>query len=122
MNNQEFDRKMNFIIEQHARFAADLNSRQAREAEFDERHRVWKIEIEDILTRLARVTKEGFNDFNAKINALIDVQIRMEDQQRKTEELVRLNSEQQRKTDEQLRRTDQLLRRYLGGERNGGNN
>ena len=91
MNNQEFERKINFIVEQHA--------------QFERRHQIWKVEIEDILTRLARVTNEGFKDVNAKINALVDSQIRFE--------------EQQKKTDEQLRRTDELLRRHLGGKRNG---
>ena len=105
MNNQEFERKMNFIVEQQAQFAADLELRRIREEEFDRRHQSWKVEIEDLLTRLARVTKEGFKDVNAKINALVDSQIRFE--------------EQQKKTDEQLRRTDELLRRHLGGKRNG---
>ena len=105
---------MNFIVEQHAQFAADLELRRMREEEFDRRHQIWKVEIEDILTRLARATKEGFKDINAKINALVDSHIRMEEQQKKTDELVRANAEQQRKTDEQLRR-------HLGGGRNGEN-
>ena len=108
MNNQEFERKINFIMDQHK--------------QFEQRHRVWKVEIEDILTRLARVTNEGLKDLNAKMNALIDAQMR-------TEEQVRLTAEQQRKTDEQLRltseqqrKTDELLRRYLRSKFNGGTN
>ena len=100
MNNQELERKMN---------------------QFERRHQIWKVEIEDLLTRLARVTKEGFTDVNAKINALVDSQIRLEEQQKKTDEQLRQNAEQQRKTDEHLRRTDELLRRHLGGRRNGEN-
>jgi hypothetical protein len=50
MNNKEFERKMNFIIEQ----------RRIREEEFDRRHQIWKVEIEDLLSQLERVTKEGF--------------------------------------------------------------
>lgn len=88
-------------------------------AENDRRHQVWKTEMEDVLARLAWVTKEGFNDTNIKINALVDAQIRMEDEQRKTDELIRRNAEAQLKTDEQLRKTDELLRRHLGGKRNG---
>ena len=128
MNNQEFERKMNFIVEQ--------------QAQFERRHQIWKIEIEDLLTRLARVTNEGFKDVNSKINALVDSHIRMEERQNKTDEQLRLtgeqlrltdeqlrltaeqlriNAEQQQKTDEQLRRTDELLRRHLGGRRNGEN-
>jgi hypothetical protein len=112
MTNQELERKMNFIVDQ--------------QAQFERRHQIWKVEIEDLLTRLARVTNEGFKDVNAKINALVDSHIRMEEQQKKTDEQLRrtdeqlrANAEQQRKTDEQLRRTDELLRRHLGGKRNG---
>lgn len=126
MTNQEFERKMNFIAAQHAQFAAELELRRMREEEFERRHQIWKVEIEDLLTRLARVTKEGFKDVNAKIDALVDSHIRMEEQQKKTDEQlrrtdeqVRANAEQQKKTDEQLRRTDELLRRHLGGKHNG---
>lgn len=115
MNSQEFERKMNFIMDQ--------------QAQFEQRHRVWKVEIEDILTRLARVTNEGFKDVNAKMNALIDAQIRTEEQvrltaeeQRKTDEQLRLTAEAQRKTEEGLRKTDELLRRYLRTKFNGGSN
>ena len=106
MNNQEFEQKMNFIVEQHARFPARLEERDVREVEFDRKHQIWKIEIEDILTRLARVTNVGFKELDVKINALIDAQIRTEDEQRKT--------------DEQLRKTEELFRRYFL-KRNGEN-
>src|SRR5215204_4194994 len=100
MNNQEFEDKMTFIMERHARFAAHLEMREVREAEFEQRHKVWKVEIEDLLTRLPRVTNEGFKDTNAKINALIDSQIRLEDEQRKTGEHIRETGEQLRQTGE----------------------
>ncbi len=118
MHNQEFERKMKFMMEQQAQVVAE-----------QERHRLWKVEIEDLLTRLARVTKEGFKDVNAKINALVDAQIRMEDEQRKTDEQLRLTSEAQRKTDEQLRltseaqrTTEKTLDRYLRSKFSGGTN
>ena len=104
MHNQEFERKMNSMMEQQAQVAAD-----------QERYRVWKVEIEDLLTRLAMVTKEGFKDVNAKINALVDAQIRMEEEQRKTDEQLRLTAEAQRKT-------EATLERYLRSKSNGGNN
>ena len=101
MNNQEFERKMNYIMEQHT--------------QFEQRHRVWKMEIEDILNQMARRVDEGSKDFDAKMSALIDAQIR-------TEEQMRLTAEAQRKTDEQLRKTDELFRRYLRTKFNEGSN
>ena len=133
MTNQEFEKQMNLMAQQQAQFAADLERRRARDEEFEQGHKVWKVEIEDVLGRLAKVTSEGFKDVNAKINALIDAQIRTEDaqrktdeqirlvseEQRKTDEQLRLNAEEQRKTDEHLRRTIDLFNRYLGDKPNG---
>ncbi len=101
MNNQEFERKMNHIMEQHT--------------QFEQRHRVWKIEIEDILNQMARRADEGSKDFDAKMNALIDAQIRTEEAHRKTEEQVRLTAEAQRTT-------EKTLDRYLRSKFSGGNN
>jgi N-methylhydantoinase B/oxoprolinase/acetone carboxylase alpha subunit len=131
---------MNVVVQQQALFAADLERRREREAEFEAKHDVWKAEIEDILTRLARVTNEGFKDVNAKIDALVDGQIRTDEvmrklgedhrktedvmrklaeDHRKTEDVVRKVGEKQLKTDDQLRKTEELLRRSLRGNRNG---
>lgn len=117
MTNQEFEKQMNLMAQQQVRFAADLERRRARDEEFELSHKAWKVEIEDVLGRLAKVTSEGFKDVNAKINALIDAQIRTEDAQRTTDEQIRLNAEEQRKTDEQIRlvseeqrKTDDLIR------------
>jgi hypothetical protein len=114
MTNEEFDRKMAFIIEQQAQFAANDMHHRAWQAEMEQNFARSKQEFDrskedmdqrfarvaqalaesnDVVTRLARVTNEGFKDVNAKINALVDAQIR---------------------TDEQLRRTEEMLRRRLG--------
>ena len=98
MTNEEFDRRM-----------TDITERQDRN---ERKHDAWRIEMEDLLTRLARVTKEGFRDTQEKINALINAQIRTEEAQRQT-------AEQQRITDEQLRRTDELVRLFLRRKPNG---
>ncbi|MGH9881916.1 MAG: hypothetical protein ACRD6N_10805 [Pyrinomonadaceae bacterium] len=94
MSNEELERRMAFIIEQQAQFATDIQ--QLRELQG---------QTEQIVARLANVTLEGFRDVNAKINALVDSQIR---------------------TDENLRRTDESLRnliavvdRYFSEGRNG---
>ncbi len=143
MSNEEFDRRMEFIIAQQAQFASDIM--QLREAQAQTEQTLVHTsnvvaetsnvvaetsnvvaetsnvvaetsqavaemaqivgQTGEIVTRLARGTVEGFKDVNAKINALVDSQIR---------------------TDENLRRTDESLRnliavvdRHLSPGRNG---
>jgi hypothetical protein len=87
MNNEEFERKMAFIIEQQAHFAADIQQVQATQAQ-----------TENVVGRLANATLVGFNDVNAKIDALVDSQIR---------------------TDETLRNLIAVVDRYFSEGRNG---
>jgi len=87
MDNQEFEKRMEFILEQQAQFSADIQ--QLREVQ---------AQTESVLARLANVTLEGFNDVNAKINALVDSQIR---------------------TDENLRNLIAVVDRYFSEGRNG---
>ena len=109
MNNEEFDRKMAFIVEQQAQFASDIQRLQESQAQLQESQartdRVVAQSAEvvghmgEVVTRLANVTHAGFTEVNAKINALVDAQIRTE------ESLAR--------TDENLGRTDQNLRSFI---------
>ena len=55
MNNEEVDRKIAFIIEQQAQFAADIH--QLREVQG---------QTDQVVARLANVTLEGFKDVNAR--------------------------------------------------------
>jgi hypothetical protein len=87
MNNEEFERKMAFIVEQQAQFAADIQQLQATQAQ-----------TENVVGRLANATLAGFNDVNAKIDALVDSQIR---------------------TDETLRNLIVVVDRYFSEGRNG---
>lgn len=87
MNNEELDRKMAFIVEQQAQFAADIQQLQAAHQQ-----------TENVVGRLANATLAGFNDVNAKINALVDSQIR---------------------TDESLRNLIAVVDRYFSEGRNG---
>jgi len=88
MSNEELERKMAFIIEQQAQFSADIQQLQATQAQ-----------TENVVGRLANATLAGFNDVNAKINALVDSQIR---------------------TDENLRNLIAVVDRYFSEGRNGG--
>jgi len=71
MNNEEFERKMAFIVEQQAQFASDIQRLQESQTRTDQ----VVAQMGEIVTRLANVTLDGFNDVNAKINALVDSQI-----------------------------------------------
>jgi len=92
---------MAFIVEQQAQFTSHIQ--QLRESQTQTDQTV--AQTGEIVARLANVTLEGFKDVNAKINALVDSQIR---------------------TDENLSRTDESLRnliavvdRYFSEGRNG---
>lgn len=94
MNNEEFDRKMAFIIEQQSHFAADIL--QSRELQ---------AQTENVVERLAHATLEGFKDVNAKIDSLADSQIRL--------------TKAQTHTDENLRNLIAVADRYFTEGRNG---
>ena len=89
MTNEEMQRAMEFIVNQQAQFAADIQKLQVSQAQTVE-----------IVNRLAAVTVKGFEDTNAKINALIDSQIR---------------------TEESVRNLTSVVDRYFSEGRNGGN-
>ena len=95
MNNEEFEKRMEFILEQQAQFASDIQ--QLREAQ---------AQTDQLVNRLASVTLEGFKDVNAKIDALVDSHVRL------TDSHVRL-TEAQAQTDENLRNLIAVVDRYF---------
>lgn len=101
MNNEEIERKMNFIVEQQAQFASDIQQLQESQAKTDQ----VVAQTGEIVARLATVTHAGFGEVNAKINALVDAQIR-------TDENVS-------RTDENLRNLIAIVDRYFSDGRNG---
>ncbi|MBA3256297.1 MAG: hypothetical protein H0T64_06570 [Pyrinomonadaceae bacterium] len=115
MSNEELDRRIEFIIEQQAQFASDIL--QLREAQTQTEQIVAQTsqtvaqtseivgQTGEIVTRLARGTLEGFKEVNAKINSLVNSQIR-------TDENVR-------RTDESLRNFIAVVDRYFSEGRNG---
>lgn len=102
MSNEEFEKRMEFILEQQAQFAANIQEHDARFAQ-----------LENVVNRLAAVTLEGFRDVNAKIDALVDSQIRLTEAQART-------AENQARTDEALRNLIAVVDRYFSERRNGG--
>ena len=101
MSEEELERKMAFIVEQQAQFASDVQQLQESQARTDE----VVAQTGQIVARLANATLEGFKDVNAKLNALVDSQIRTD------ENLTR--------TDEQMRNLIAVVDRYFSEGRNG---
>lgn len=91
MNNEEIERKMNFIVEQQAQFASDIQLLQESQARTDQvvaQTAETVAQMGDVVTRLATVTHAGFAEVNAKIKALVDAQIRTEQNIARTEQNV----------------------------------
>lgn len=101
MSNEEFERKIAFIVEQQAQFASDIQ--QLREAQAQTEQVV--AQTGEIVGRLANATLEGFRDVDAKINALVDSQIRTD--------------QNLSRTDENLRNLIAVVDRYFSEGRNG---
>ena len=78
MSNEELEKRMEFIIEQQAQFAANIQAHDERFAQ-----------LENVVNRLAAATLEGFKDVNAKIDALVDSHVRLTESQTRTDEALR---------------------------------
>jgi hypothetical protein len=85
---------MAFIVDQQAQFASDIQQLRESQSRTDQ----VVAQTGEIVARLANVTLEGFKDVNAKIDALVDSQIR---------------------TDENLRNLVSVVDRYFSEGRNG---
>jgi peptidoglycan hydrolase CwlO-like protein len=123
MTNEEMQRAVEFILNQQAQFAADIQKLQESQQQLQESQQQLQesqqklhesqqqlhesqlklnesqAETNQLLSRLAAVTVKGFEDTNAKINALVDAQMR---------------------TDETVRDLTAVVDRYFRGRQNGG--
>jgi hypothetical protein len=105
MNNEEkIQKQIEFIIEQQAQFASDIQ--QLREAQAT---------TENLLGRLAAVTTAGFKDLNEKVSILVDAQIRTEEKVSSLAEKMTEMAEAQTHTDQRLN----VLIDVIGEMRNG---
>lgn len=125
-NNEYFERKMNFILEQQVQFAADmqrLEESQARTdqvvAEMGEAVTRAVSQVGEVVTRLANVTHAGFTDVNAKIDALVDAQIRSEERLTRNEEKSIRTDEKIARAEESIQRLSDTVDRYIRERRNG---
>lgn len=113
MSNEEFERKMAFIVNQQAKFEVDIE--KLYEAQMLTEQKLQ--EANDMVTRLAYVTNEGFKDVNAKINALVNSQIALQDSQKQTDDQIKRSNEQ---TEAALRRLSETVDHYIRNRRDGG--
>ena len=119
MSNEEVERTMAFIVQQQAQFSVDIQRLQEAQKQTEQNLAQTEqivaqsaqtvAETGEIVGRLANVTLAGFKDVNAKIDALVDSQIRTD---KKFEAL----ADSQTRTDEHLRN---LSDRYFSEGRNG---
>jgi hypothetical protein len=72
-------------------------------------------EMSEVVTRLANVTHAGFTEASAKINALVDAQIRTEENLARTQENVMRTDKNVASTDESLKNLIAVVDRYLSG-------
>ena len=101
MNNEEFERRMAFIVEQQGQFAADIQQMRG----VQEQLQAIQLKTENVVGRLAYATLEGFRDVNTEIDALVDSQIKL--------------TESQTQTDENLRNLIAVVDRYFTEGKNG---
>lgn len=105
MTNEEWERKVEFIVSQQAQFSADIQ-------ELKELH----VQAEARMTRMEKVILAVHEDTNARINALV------EDTNAKFDALVDSHmrlAESQARTDERLNSFINIVERYISEGQNG---
>ncbi|HEX8097754.1 MAG TPA: hypothetical protein VF507_06940 [Pyrinomonadaceae bacterium] len=90
-NEDKVQKNMEFIVEQQAQFAANLQKVEERVTR-----------VEDLVSRLAAVTSVGFKELGEKISALVDAQIRTEESVATVAEKMAQLTEAQAHTDQRL--------------------
>ena len=102
MSNEEFEKrfekKIEFILEQQAQFASDIQ--QLREAQAT---------TDNHLGRLAALTTAGFKEINEKISVVIGAQIRTEENVSSLTEKISALTERMNELAEAQAHTDQRL-------------
>jgi hypothetical protein len=94
MTNEEFEKKMEFIVEQQAQLVVNQEKADAR-----------MTRLENLVGQLATASLERFENIEEKVEALVDSQIRLTDAQSHT--------------DENLRNLIAVVDRYFSEGRNG---
>src|SRR6267143_1413844 len=102
MSNEQYEERMEFIVEQQAQFSIDIQQLRESQAELQAAQVQTEqvvVQTGEIVARLANVTLEGFKDVNTKINALVDSQINLTEAQSRTDERINALVDSQMQTD-----------------------
>lgn len=75
MSENERQRQMDFILSQQAQFTADIQKLQEGQQKLQEA----QAETVQLISRLAVATQAGFNEVRGSIAALVDSQVRTEE-------------------------------------------
>jgi hypothetical protein len=101
MTNEDFQSKIEFIINQQAQFSSDLGA------------------LQDLVTRLAVAGRDRFSDHDARIAALTDAQIRSEERISRIADAYLRLTETQAQTNERLNALINVVERFISEKRNG---
>ena len=85
MTNEEMQKTMQFIVEQQAQFTVDMQKLKESQVKTDETVG----QLTGVVAHLAAETRAGFKELRGSISALVDAQIRNEENIKKTDEAVR---------------------------------
>lgn len=115
MNNEELERKMEFIVNHQAQFVVDIEKLHEWQSRFGiemDKLRESQRETEQIVNRLAYVTNVGFKEVNSKIDALVNCQI-------DTDEKIKALADSHKQTEEALRKLSATVDRSIRNRSNG---
>lgn len=109
MSEEKLEKRLEFVIEQQAQFTSDMQELRESQAQTDRAVRRSEEVIAqtgEIVARLSYATLEGFKDVNAKIDALVDSQIRTDEKFLRTDERFQETDERFREVAARFKETD----------------
>jgi chromosome segregation ATPase len=115
-NDDKIQKQMEFILNQQARFDANIGRLDEKNAQIQEKH----VQLQNIVERLATVTLQGFEALEGKSAALIDAQIKTEATIASLTEKMTALAEAQAQTDDRLNTLINVVERQISEGRNGG--
>jgi len=97
MNNEQFERRMEFIVEQQAQFAVDIQQlKETQEAE-------------------AKLWREKYGDLTDALTTVVDMVGKLAEAQERTDEQLSELTAKQAETDDRLNALINVVERYFSG-------